>query len=353
MTSVPLKLAELMAHYKEMIQKEVFKTIEPRQLASISPLVNTNIEKEFWTQIQDYPKRGGKYVRSILICLTCEALGGKLEDTIPTATAMELSQNWILIHDDIQDQSTMRRGDKALHLKIGIDHAINAGDVTQILMWKILTLNFQKFQDERPKRIIDEFEQMLMRTAVGQTAEMIFRDAFDLTEEDVYYVLDGKTGYYTIAGPIRLGAIIANYNELDHPELFANINKFGISLGRAFQITDDILDITTDFNGLKERGNDIQEGKRSYILVRLFQKINKSDRPQLISIMKKPMGDRTQEEINQVMNWMETYGLVEEARQRANQYAREAKETLELLPFKDDHKIYYQELVQFLVERTY
>ena len=92
---------------------------------------------------------------------------------------------------------------------------------------------------------------------MGQTAEMTFRESFNLTEEDVYYILDGKTGYYTIAGPIRLGAIIANHNEQDHPELFQNINKFGISLGRAFQITDDILDITTDFEGLKERGNDI------------------------------------------------------------------------------------------------
>ena len=128
MTSVPKKLADLMSHYKEMVQDQVFKTIQPRKLASISSIEKPAIEEDFWAQIQDYPARGGKYVRSILICLTCEALGGNIEDALPTAASMELSQNWILIHDDIEDESSMRRGDKALHLKIGIDHAINAGD---------------------------------------------------------------------------------------------------------------------------------------------------------------------------------------------------------------------------------
>lgn len=127
MTSIPQKLADLMSHYKKMVQNQVFKTIQPRKLTSISTIENSVIEEAFWDQIQDYPARGGKYVRSILICLTCEALGGNIEDALPTAASMELSQNWILIHDDIQDNSNMRRGDKALHLKIGIDHAINAG----------------------------------------------------------------------------------------------------------------------------------------------------------------------------------------------------------------------------------
>lgn len=352
--SIPEHLAKIMTEYKEIIQGQVMKAIEPRKLASISSLEEPAIVENFWTQIKDYPARGGKYVRSILVGLTCESLGGSFDDALLTATAMELSQNWILIHDDIQDSSSMRRGDKALHLKIGVNHAINAGDVIQILMWNVLIANFQKFpNDPRPARINDEFQQMLLRTAVGQTAEMMYRDSYELGEDQVYYILDGKTGYYTIAGPMRLGAIIANYNEKDHPELFLNINNFGINLGRAFQIIDDVLDVTSDFNGLKERGNDIQEGKRSYLLVKLFQEVNENDRPQLLSMMEKSMGERTVEEIEQVIQWMESYGVIDEARQKAKYYGDKANEFLEQLPFSDDKKRYYRELVQFLIERSY
>ena len=109
-------LKSLMDSYKSTIHAEVTKYIAPVHLHSVSSIENKQIIDFFWEQVADYPNRGGKYIRSILICLVAEALGGSFEKSLPTASAMEISQNWILIHDDIEDSSSMRRGKKALHL---------------------------------------------------------------------------------------------------------------------------------------------------------------------------------------------------------------------------------------------
>lgn len=353
MYSEAKSLMDMMSTYKKMIQTKVEQAITPRPLLSVSDLSNTPNEELFWRQIQDYPRRGGKYLRSILVCVTCEALGGKLVEALPTATAMELSQNWILIHDDLEDRSEMRRGDKAHHLKFGEDHSINAGDALHIIMWHALNENVRILDPGRTQRICDEFQNMLLRTAVGQTAEMAARESYDLTEEDVYYILDGKTGYYTIAGPMRLGAMVAGKTLEDDPNLFADINAFGLELGRAFQITDDILDLTSDFDGLKALGNDIQEGKRSVLLVKLLQKLQEGELTTLKAILDKPMGGKTQEDVQQVIDWMHTTGVVAEAKEEAQEYAQKARSVLERLPFTPEVHKRFEELVYFMVDRSY
>lgn len=347
-------LSEVMDYYKSIIQERVFSYIEPRKMHSISPLEDEENDKFFWNQIQDYPDRGGKYIRSILICMTCEALGGELEKTIPTASAMEISQNWVLIHDDIEDSSNMRRGKEALHLIYGINQSINAGDALHMIQWRALYDNLDLLGDsEKVRNIFEEFYDMLMRTCLGQTAEMTKRDSYDITDDDVNYILDGKTGYYTIAGPMRLGAIIAGKSKTVDKDLFSLLDQFGLNLGRAFQIIDDVLDVTTDFDGLKEKGNDIQEGKRSLLFARLIKALKSEDKARFIEIMDKEMGTRTQDEINIIIGWMESYGVIDEVKQDASIFANNAKEILKNIPFNDQYKNYYVQLIDFLVQRSY
>jgi geranylgeranyl diphosphate synthase type II len=347
-------LNELMNYYKQKVQEKVLASIEPHQLHSISNLEDQSNVKFFWEQIKDYPKRGGKYIRSILICFTCEALGGDLRQAIPTAAAMELSQNWVLIHDDIEDSSNMRRGKEALHLIYGVNQSINAGDALHMIQWRVLNENLDLFSSvDKIKLVFDEFYSMLMRTALGQTAEMSKRNSFDLTDDDVNYILDGKTGYYTIAGPMRLGAILADKNPMKDGDLFQKIDEFGLALGRAFQIIDDVLDVTSDFEGLKEKGNDIQEGKRSLLFVRLLNKLSIDDKATFIDIMKKEIGTRSKEEIQKVIDWMNSYGVIEEVKKEAYEFAEQSKRILNELPFSARDKKLYAELVNFLVNRAY
>ena len=347
-------LKEVMDSYKKTIHKEVFNYITPTHLHSVSTIENDDILNFFWEQIADYPNRGGKYVRSILICLTCEALGGSLAQALPTAAAMELSQNWILIHDDIEDSSVLRRGKKAHHLIYNVNQSINAGDALHMIMWKALNDNFKILDLAKANAVFDEFYMMLMRTCVGQTAEMDWRDSYSLTEQEVNYILDGKTGYYTIAGPIRLGAIIAGKSPDTDKDLFSAIDEFGLNLGRAFQITDDILDLVSDFSGLKQKGNDIQEGKRSLLFIRLQNLLKDADLVTFKSIMDKPIGEKSQEEIDQIIGLMEQYNVIADSKQEALTFAAKSKAVLDnKLPFSSDIKKIFSEFIEFLVQRSY
>ncbi len=346
-------LKEVMENYKKIISSSVSKYIAPIPLHSVSSIENDDILKFFWEQIADYPNRGGKYVRSILICLTCEALGGSLDQALPTAAAMELSQNWILIHDDIEDSSSMRRGKKAHHLIYGTNQSINAGDALHMIMWKALNENLGLMDLAKANAIFDEFYMMLMRTCVGQTAEMDWRESYTLTENEVNYILDGKTGYYTIAGPIRLGAMLAGKKLDTDTELFSTIDEFGLNLGRAFQIIDDVLDLVSDFSGLKEKGNDIQEGKRSLLFIRLQNTLSGEELASFKAIMDKAIGDKSKDEINYVISLMEKYNIIENAKQEAMDFASKSKVVLEKLPFTADTKRIFTEFIEFLVNRSY
>lgn len=157
--------------------------------------------------IKDYPERGGKYLRSGLVMLACEAFGGDQKKSARTAAALEASQNWILIHDDIEDHSDDRRGKPTLHKLHGEELAINAGDALHVIQWKMLIDNHELLDDKTTNRILNEFYRILALTTEGQTLEMewIKSKNFNFTEQDYYAISDAKAGMYTIIGPMRLG----------------------------------------------------------------------------------------------------------------------------------------------------
>ncbi|MFW9855134.1 MAG: polyprenyl synthetase family protein [Candidatus Thorarchaeota archaeon] len=349
------KIFQALKSCKDIIWPIIEEYISPKPLPSLSPLLMPEIEELFWKQVSDYPRRGGKYIRSSLIILTCEALGGSREEAKYTAAAMEICQNWALIHDDVEDDSKKRRGKPALHYVYSTNHAINAGDGLHVMMWGLLGRNLEVLNPNICRMVFQEFYNMMLRTVVGQAADLTLRNSTDLTIDDIYYIMDGKTGYYTIGGPMRLGAIIAGYDphDPDNKELFKNINSFAVNLGRAFQIIDDLLDLTTDFEGLKVKGNDIQEGKRSILLVKLFQKATDKDYQDINNIMKKTPGSRTEAEIRKILSFMDEYGIFEETRSIANELARKTREILNNLPFHKESLELMDLLVQFLVSRTY
>lgn len=274
--------------------------------------------------VSDYPQRKGKYLRPTLLMLTAQSLGFDLNKSLPTASAMQISEDWILNHDDIEDQSEERRGQPALHKIYGNELSINAGDALHVLMWKIIAQNYLILDSKTAQKIEDEFFIMLNRTIFGQTIEIKWtqENRFDLTQEDVFQILESKTGYYTIAGPMRLGAILAGASD-DQLEL---IYKFGLLLGRSFQIVDDLLDLTSDFAGQKkQQGNDIYEGKRTIMLIHLLNNANSSDLSKLKEILSKTRDQKSPEEINWVISKMTEYDSLEYSKNLAKQFALEAQ----------------------------
>ena len=191
----------------------------------------------YWKINKEYPGRKGKYLRPTLLLLIAQALGTKNKDIFKIAAAMQLSEEWILIHDDIEDKSETRRDKPSLHKIYGQELAINAGDALHVIMWKIIN-------DLNSKEISDEFYKILMRTILGQGVEQIWtnKKVKHITKDEYFFIADSKSGYYSITGPMRLGAIASGATKSQ----IEKITDFGLHLGRCFQLVDDILDVEQD-----------------------------------------------------------------------------------------------------------
>jgi len=280
--------------------------------------------KFHYDMVRNYPERGGKYLRGGLILLACEAFGGDPAKAVRTAAAMEASQNWILIHDDIQDHSDERRGKPCLHKLVGVEQALNAGDALHIIMWKMLADNRELLGEKKAFEIINYFYNMLLVTAEGQAIEMkwIEDKTLGMTEEDYYKIIDTKAGLYTITGPMKLGAMIAG---ADTAKLKL-LDEFVLPFGRAFQIQDDVLNLTADAKKYgKEIGWDILEGKRTLMLVHLMSHCSRDEREPFEAVYAKPREQKTQSDIEYVLNLMRKYGSIEYARKKSFEFAAQAQ----------------------------
>jgi len=353
-----INAVEVLTKYKAILWPEIEKHLDLIKnyptFCQIKPEYQSLLDLHF-KMVSDYPQRKGKYLRPTLLMLTAQSLGVDLKNTLFAAEAMQVSEDWILGHDDIEDQSEERRGYPALQKIYGNELALNAGDALHILMWQILSKNYSILDKNIAQKIEDEFFLMLNRTILGQTIEIKWtqENRMDLTEEDILLILESKTGYYTIAGPMRLGAILAGATDSQ----LESIYKFGILLGRSFQIVDDLLDLTSDFEGQKkQQGNDIYEGKRTIMLIHLLNNANSSDLSKLKEIFKKPRINKTADEINWVIQKMTEYGSLEYGKSLAKKFTTEAQTIFDKeLVFlnKEPFRSELQSIFDFILTRSH
>lgn len=306
---------------------------------------------EHWDIITDYPSRRGKYLRPALVMLMAEAMSGSSDKAVYTATAMQMSEDWILIHDDWEDGSLERRGKPALHRLVSSEISVNAGDTLHECMHRVLSENFHLLDVDLAQRVQHEFFLMLGRTTFGQYAEIKWTqdNKQDMTEDDVLFTVSGKTVYYTVAGPLRLGAILAGATD----EQLQRIYAFSYPLGLCFQIRDDVLDLTGDFEGQKKQSlNDIYEGKRTLILLHLLRHCKDEERECVEAILGKSREQKSAEEVQYIRDLMDTYGSIRFAEMRAEEYARQALDLLSTIDFiRDSYRPLFHEMVDFILHR--
>jgi len=287
--------------------------------------------------------------------MTCEVLGGNTSLTLRTAAALEIFQNWILIHDDIEDFSEMRRGEPVLHKKYGIPLAINAGDALHGKMWEVLIDNKNSLGSEKTLQLMNEFLTMINQTTEGQQIELswVYDNNWDLSIDDYYLMVKKKTSWYTCITPCRLGAIIAGSEK----KILDSFIPFGYNLGIAFQIKDDLLNLKGDEKKYgKESGGDILEGKRTLLLINLLSQADSGDKNRILAIMNKKRTDRNLKEMEEIMELMEKYDSFNYASSKAEEYAKEAKiqflKIYEDIP-KSSFKSLLDELINFIVQRDW
>ncbi|MBI4225270.1 MAG: polyprenyl synthetase family protein [Candidatus Sungbacteria bacterium] len=278
-----------------------------------------------YDMVREYPGRQGKYFRPGLVVLGTQLFGGDPRKAALTAAAMQTSEDWLLIHDDIEDHSEQRRHKPTLNRLHGDELAINAGDALHIIMWKMLGENARLLHNEIGWKIFNKMSEVLLTATEGQYLELQWiREKKVFVSQDEYLdMVKRKTAFYTVIGPLQLGAILAGATDRE----IRQIEDWGTPFGYAFQIWDDCMNISTPSEKQgKETGGDILEGKRTLILSHLLAHCNQKERRHIQDIYLKPRARKTKRDKDYVLRLMATYGSIDHAKKIALEFGNRSKE---------------------------
>lgn len=299
---------------REAIQQYILDGL-PRPEAAQRPEL-----AEYAQMLRDYPERGGKMLRGMLLVYSGLAYGAELKQLLPIAAALELFQNWALIHDDIEDASDERRGKPALHKLYGMPLALNAGDALHAKQWAML------IEAGVSQGVLLEFVRLVELTAQGQHLEMTWmqRQRFDLQESDYLEMVGQKAAYYTAVAPLRLGVLAAGW------EPAAVLEEAGMKLGIGFQIVDDVLNLKGDPAKYgKEIAGDLWEGKRTLILLHFLHKADADERRRAENLLCIPREQKTALEVSWLHHRLLQSGALDYAQAMAEQMLAEGLAMLE------------------------
>lgn len=335
-------LAGALAGYRDLVIAEIRRIIAAKRF-----------RKALSGRLAEYPLRAGKGLRPALCLATCQAYGGPLAEALPSAAALELFHNAFLVHDDIEDESVHRRGDPTMHQLYGTAIAINVGDALNVLTMTPLLDNLQVIGLEKTLRVFREIERMGRESVEGQAMELEWVKSchWGLTDRDYHVMTLKKTCWYTSITPCRIGALIGGGTKVDL-DVFT---RFGRDLGIAFQIQDDLLNLTGEEDRYgKEMAGDIREGKRTLMLINLLERCTAAERARVVATLSKRRDDKTDEEVDDVLALMHAHGCLDYGRERSLAYARKAQAVFER-ELKDlpgsPHKQFLEETIDYVIHR--
>ncbi|MEM1564270.1 MAG: polyprenyl synthetase family protein [Candidatus Bathyarchaeia archaeon] len=323
----------------------IFKVSPPRYAYNIEA-INRAVAEPIW----EFLDRGGKRWRPVLFLLICEALGKNPEDYVDYAIIPEVVHNGTLMIDDIEDASEFRRGKPCTYKIYGLDIAINAGNTMYYLPLLPLMEKREKLGSEKLVKIYEIYVQEMINLSLGQAMDIAWHkglaDADQLGEENYLQMCAYKTG--TLARmAAKIAAVLADASD----ELVDKLGRFAENIGVAFQIQDDVLDLTGEEFAEKKggKGQDITEGKRTLIVIHTLKAADDKDRKRLIEILRMHTSD--QKLRDEAIAIMQKYGSIEYAKNFARRIVEESwKEVEKLLP-ESKAKEKLNAFARFLIER--
>lgn len=334
---------ELLTEYGSLARAEMLRWLPDREP-----------RRHLYALAADYPRRGGRGMRPSLCIATCRALGGSLDDALHSAAAIELFHNALLIHDDIEDESELRRNKPTLHAEHGIPLALNAGDTLAMLSFRPLVANGERLGPRLAMRVIEETERVARESAEGQALELGWRrdNAIAVSESDYLEMVLKKTCWLATIHPLRVGALIATRDRMD----LTPFVRLGFMLGAAFQIQDDLLNLVGDAAAYgKELDGDIHEGKRTLMLIRLLELATPSERERVHAWLAQPRTLRTAEQVRWIRALMDEYACIDYAQRVAHGLAgaamHEFREIFAHVPASRD-KQFIEGLITWVLARS-
>ncbi|MDC0078108.1 polyprenyl synthetase family protein [Deltaproteobacteria bacterium] len=304
--------------------------------------------------MRDYPQRGGKRFRPALVLLCCELFDGDPEDALTSAVALELFHNFALVHDDIEDESLLRRGKPTLHLQHGIALALNSGDALLGLVHETLLNNHSRLSSALSLRIHRHLNNVMRATFEGQALDIGWVAKRSFPDRAEYREMIGrKTGWYSGRGPCQCGALIADAVESE----LETVGSFGEAIGIGFQVRDDMLNLSEKSENEapsagaggygKERGGDIAEGKRTLITIELLERLSETDAERVRSILLAEREQVSEADIDWCIARAESTGALDAAADYCQKQAVLASSALKKLP-EHPAKALLRELVDYL-----
>ena len=286
---------------------------------------------------------GGKRLRPFMVMKSCEILGGKLSDSLPAASAVEMIHNFTLVHDDIMDNDEMRHGVPTVHKKYGLPIAILAGDVLFSKAYQILSGS--KLPAKQVNELVSRLAKACVDVCEGQILDIKMAEAKKIPSQADYIKMIEKKTAALFDVSCSMGAICSKAKSSD----IAKLSSFGKNLGIAFQITDDLIGVMGDTKVTKKPvGNDLREGKKSLPIVLAITKSKGNDK----KIILKSFGNAraSKKDIEKAVKAIRALGIEKIVRKQALQYSEKAQKSLN--NYSGPAKKELLNLLNFVVKRS-
>jgi len=286
-------------------------------VSDLQSLISIEIEKEIHCLYQTEPKNlyqpvgyalsmGGKRLRPVMVLMAFNLFSEAVEKAFPVALAVELFHNFTLLHDDIMDGAEMRRNNLSVYKKYNENIAILSGDAMSIMAYNYLL----KCNTTDTTPMIRLFSQTALEVCEGQQFDMDFEDRLDVSIPEYLEMIRLKTAVL-LATSLKLGAMAANAPENIATQLY----DFGLNLGIAFQLQDDLLDVFADQDKFgKKIGGDIVSNKKTFLLLKALEISDVNTKSIIHEWMNKTNFDNTEKiiAITDVYNKLDIRKITEE-----------------------------------------
>lgn len=283
---------------------------------------------------------GGKRIRPVLTLLGAELFGEKREKAIPAALAVEYFHNFSLIHDDIMDEAPLRRKMPTVHEKWNINIAILSGDVLLVKAYRELC----KQKAHQLPQLIQVFNQTAIEVCEGQQLDMDFESRTDVTIEDYIEMIRLKTSVL-LGGALKLGAIVAEADAKNQTLLY----DFGVNVGLAFQIQDDVLDLFANPESFgKQVGGDILADKKTILTLKAIELAGEQS---FLNFKNKQAKLNKEEKVNHAKSYFEEIGVKVAVLAIRDTYFEQAERALQQIEVKEENKQNLRFVMEFLKER--
>lgn len=308
----------------------------------IAGLQFTRTPKGLYDPVSYVLSLGGKRIRPVLMLMAYNLYREDVKSILQPATGIEVYHNYTLLHDDLMDRADMRRGKATVHKVWNDNVAILSGDAMLVLAYQFMA----QCASEKLKDVMDLFSQTALEICEGQQLDMEFEQRKDVKEDEYIEMIRLKTSVL-LAASLKIGAILGGASKEDADALY----DFGVNLGLAFQLKDDLLDVYGDpLRFGKNIGGDILCNKKTYLVIKAFEHANTDQKALLSDWFTRETFD-PQEKIAAVTRLYNEIGVKALCENRIVEYSKRASESLNRVNVSAENKQELETMMNELMHR--